>query len=748
MNPKNLLTTFAFVLVVLIAGCKKDDFKENVGLCPLVVTTSPADDASGVPLNKVITATFNEDMNEATITTTSFTVEAPAKGAMAIAGTITYADKTASFTPSSPLTPNTTYTGTIMTSVKDLTGNSLQANYIWTFNTGTIPAVSSTDPINLATGVALNKVISATFSETMDPSTITSTTFILMDGTNSIPGALAYSGLVATFTPTSPLLLGKTYTVTISTGAKNLIAIPLSNNHVWTFSTGAVIAPTVISTDPLNLAANVALNKVLTANFSVAMDPLTVTTSTFTLKDGITPVTGTVNYTGTQATFTPGVALLSGKTYTATISTGAKNVAGTSLTNNYIWTFSTGAVVVPTVISTDPADLLTNVALNKVISATFSAAMDPLTITDLTFILMDGMTPVTGVVDYSGMVATFTPDAPLEFNKTYTATITTGAKNLAATAIANDYVWNFTTLIQTFGLTVLSTNGTVAKLPDQVAYNIGSTVQLTASADPGYSFGSWSGDATGTANPLTVTMDAAKNITANFTMNPPLGPGAVDLGSAANFAAIGKAGISTTGTTLITGNIGVSPIDQTAFTGFSQVMDATNEFSTSIYVVGRLYASDYAPPTPTLMSTAVSDMETAFTTANGMTTSVIVDLGAGDISSMTLAPGLYKYNSGLLITSAGVTLSGGPNDTWVFQIAGDLTVGNGAIITLSGGAQAKNIFWITATQAVLGTTVNFKGNILAQTLISLDTGAKVLGRLLAQSAVTLDAATVDIPPMP
>jgi formylmethanofuran dehydrogenase subunit C len=171
----------------------------------------------------------------------------------------------------------------------------------------------------------------------------------------------------------------------------------------------------------------------------------------------------------------------------------------------------------------------------------------------------------------------------------------------------------------------------------------------------------------------------------------------------------------------------------------------SNTFSTSVYVVGNIYASDYAVPTPAYLTTAVADMETAFTTANGLTTDVIVDLGAGDISGMTLAPGLYKYNTGLLITGAGVTLAGGPNDTWVFQISGDLTVMSGAIVTLSGGALAKNIFWVTATQAVLGTTVDFKGNILSQTLISLDNGASVLGRLLAQTGVTLIGSTVTKP---
>jgi hypothetical protein len=223
------------------------------------------------------------------------------------------------------------------------------------------------------------------------------------------------------------------------------------------------------------------------------------------------------------------------------------------------------------------------------------------------------------------------------------------------------------------------------------------------------------------------------------------GPGIVDLGTAANFAAIGKSGISTTGTTTITGDIGVSPGAATLITGFGLVMDVSNTFATTVpttLVNGKVYASNYTPPTPAYMTQAVSDMETALTTAMGMTVNVINDLGAGDISGMTLTGGLYKYSTGLLISNVGVTLSGGPKDTWVFQIAQDFTVNNGAIITLAGGAQAKNIFWVTSTQAVLGSTVDLKGNIISQTMISLNTGATVLGRLLAQTAVTLNAAIV------
>jgi hypothetical protein len=216
----------------------------------------------------------------------------------------------------------------------------------------------------------------------------------------------------------------------------------------------------------------------------------------------------------------------------------------------------------------------------------------------------------------------------------------------------------------------------------------------------------------------------------------------VNLGTAANFTILSESGISTTGVTSITGDIGVSPIAATAITGFGLIMDASGLFATAPNVTGDVYAASYGGSTATKMTTAISDMQTAYTTANGLTKAAIVEKYAGDISGRTLSPGLYKWSTGVLVTSVGTTLKGGPNDVWVFQIAQNLTINNGAIIHLTGGAQAKNIFWVVAGEATLGTTVNFSGIILSKTLISLNTGATVTGRLLAQTAVTLIANTV------
>ncbi|MDB5244144.1 MAG: hypothetical protein JWN18_14 [Parcubacteria group bacterium] len=221
------------------------------------------------------------------------------------------------------------------------------------------------------------------------------------------------------------------------------------------------------------------------------------------------------------------------------------------------------------------------------------------------------------------------------------------------------------------------------------------------------------------------------------------GPALVNLGSAGDFVILAKSGISTTGGTSVTGDIGVSPIAASGITGFGLIMDSQNAFSTSAVVSGKVYASDYATPTPANMSTAISDMETAYTDAAGRSNPTATGLGAGNIGAMTLSPGLYKWSTDVIIPT-DVTLSGGANDVWIFQIAGNLTVSSSVHIILSGGAQPSHVFWQVAGQTTLGTNSNFSGIILDQTAIVMNTGATLQGRALAQTAVTLDSNTISI----
>jgi len=404
--------------------------------------------------------------------------------------------------------------------------------------------------------------------------------------------------------------------------------------------------------------------------------------------------------------------------------------------------------VCPEVISTSPANAATGVFLDKIVTATFNENMNPVTITSATYTIKQGTTPVTGTVSYTGTTASFTPSSPLTPNTTYTGRVTSSVKDLMGNALQEDYVWTFSTGIF-YTLNVTAVNGTVVKNPNQASYANGSIVELTATPNTGYSFTSWRGDANGIISPASILMNANKNVTANFTLTSALCPTIVDLGLSGNYVILSKAGISTTGTTSITGNMGVSPITSTAITGdWALNLPAGGTFSTSIRVTGNVYASDYATPTPANLSTAVSNMETAFTTANGLVVPAPVnEFMAGNLNGQTLSAGIYKWSTGVVITN-GIVLDGGGDNcsTFIFQIAQDLTVANGAIITLQNGAQANNIFWVVAgSKAELGTTVDFSGNILCQTLISLNTGAVVHGRLLAQTAVTLIASTVILP---
>ncbi|MFZ2205025.1 MAG: ice-binding family protein [Minisyncoccia bacterium] len=222
------------------------------------------------------------------------------------------------------------------------------------------------------------------------------------------------------------------------------------------------------------------------------------------------------------------------------------------------------------------------------------------------------------------------------------------------------------------------------------------------------------------------------------------GPSVVNLGSAGDFVLLGKTGISTTGTTAITGDIGVSPAAATYITGFGLIMDTSNTFSTSSLVTGKVYAADYTAPTPTKMTTAISNMETAYTDAAGRTNPTATELGSGNIGGLTIAPGLYKWGTSVIVPT-DVTLSGSTNDVWIFQIAQDLSLSSGVHINLAGGAKAENIFWQVAGQTTLGTTSVFNGNILDQTAVVFNTGATLNGRALAQTAVTLDSNSVIIP---
>jgi hypothetical protein len=204
-------------------------------------------------------------------------------------------------------------------------------------------------------------------------------------------------------------------------------------------------APAVSSTSPISGQLNVDLDAVVTATFSEAMDASSITTSSFTLKIGVTPVSGSVSYNaGTYiATFTPDADLIDDTTYTASLTTAVEDVAGNSLAAEYSWSFSTGETSAPTVVSTSPASGEPDVVVGSNVTATFSKAMDESTITAGSFTVAG----VSGTVSYNSgtYTATFNPDSNLAYETTYTATLTTAITDAGGTPLASTYSWSFTT---------------------------------------------------------------------------------------------------------------------------------------------------------------------------------------------------------------------------------------------------------------------------------------------------------------
>lgn len=435
----------------------------------------------------------------------------------------------------------------------------------------------------------------------------------------------------------------------------------------------------------------------------------------------------------------------------------------------------------PIVVSNLPADGATNVSRISVISAKFSEDMDQDTMVEASFTVYDdAATPaiVTGTVSYDvlNMVARFTPAAILAYDTQYTATLTTDVADLAGNTMVMNHAWTFTTtdVVDTIPPTVLSTipvdayvgaslngiisavfseamdpativpanftvlNGTIPVLGN-VTYDI---PNMTARFAPTEIL---QGETIYTATVSTMVADSNGNFMADnkvWTFTTAVdgsGPAPVILGTAGNFAILAKTAISTVPASAITGDIGVSPAAETYLTGFSQTK-ATG-YSTSTQVTGFLYAADMTPPTPSMMTTAISDMETAYTDAAGRPTPNFTNLYSGEIGGRTLVAGLYKWGTSVTISS-NLTISGGANDVWIFQVDNNLSIASGKQIILSGGALAKNIFWQVAGQTSLGTTSHFEGVILCKTAVDLKTGATINGKILAQTRVDLDQATV------
>ena len=799
---------------------------------PTIVSASPANGAINVPVSQVLSATFSEAMTPATISASTFGVTGP--GGTAVVGAVTYSGVTAVFTPAAALAFNAVYTATITTGVKSVAGTQLAANYVWTLTTVTPPpAVIATVPLNTSTGVPLNPVLRASFNESLNCSTLVSpaATFIVTGpGTNAVAGTIGCAAAITTFTPAASLAVNTVYTATITTGVQNLDGIPMVGNYVWTFRTvPAATAPKVIATVPINLATGVPINQTLTATFSEAMNGATIDGAALSVTaPGGVAVAGTVSYVagGSVAVFVPTANLAAGTVYTATITTGATDLEGTALLSNFSWTFTTGLAAdttQPTVVSTVPVDAATGVDLNQAVSASFSKAMNPASMDSSTFTVTGpGGSAVSGLVGYAvtGNTATFTPSANLAATTVYTATITTAARDLAANALASNYVWSFTT-----GTALNSSRPEVmSTIPANTAINVPLNQAVSATFDQAMdpltfttatfqlSQGGVPVDVTVAYNPLTsiATITPMTLLTSNTTYTATVTNGAtnlagnplgnagvpnpwmfntgsllvqdpVNLGSAAVVGGFGgTAGVTNMGIhTVINGNIGTTAVS-TLITGFHDNGPNCVYTETPLNVGHVNGAIDTAPPSPTvgcpnegtavtaaIAAKAALDALSAYNALvafpNGLDVSVCPGCGgggAGELGNRTLASGIYKAAPGSYSIAMGdLTLDakGDPNAVWVFQMAKTLTVGtptNNRSVLLVNGAQAKNVFWQVGSAATINGILGggtMQGTIIAQEGVSISTAGvdaitTINGRALVLTGpVTMVNTVINVP---
>jgi hypothetical protein len=544
-----------------------------------------------------------------------------------------------------------------------------------------------------------------------------------------------------------------------------------SNSNTTATPTANVL--TASSAAPPSGAAGVCPSSVVTASFSETMDAASIDGTTFTLTGpGSSAVTGQVTYDASSDTaiFSPSNPLALSTLYTATITTGAHDLFGGGLASNFVWTFTTAAVACQPPappISVTPPEGSAGACQNTVIAATFPQAMKPATINTTTFTMTGpGTTPVTGTVtaDASNKTFTFTPTSALALNTLYTATVTTGAHDTSGNALASNFVWTFTTA--TTACTASTSPAVISVTPPSAAagacLNSGITATFNETMNPATIDTTTFTVAPGVTGVVTLdgtsriaTFTPTANLGASTTYTATITTGAqnlsgdalagnfvwsfttaasacqapVALASAATFEVLAGSTVTNTGLSVISGgNLGLSP--GSAVTGFPP---------------GTLIPPAVMHVTDPTAAQAQLDLTTAYNYAAGLPGGAVLP---GDLSGLTFAPGLYTNSSTVMLSAGNVTLDaqGNANAVFIFQIGSTLTTIGSTQVILSGGAQAKNVFWQVSSSATLGTNSVFQGTILSLQSVSLDTGASLTGRALARNgAVTLDGNTVTAP---
>ena len=735
----------AFMLLFAAISCKKvTEVQGIVGLCP-VVTTDPMDKAVDVSLNKIVGITFNTDMNPVTINGTTFTIK---NGSQIIPGTVAPTANAAvfTFTPDVALSPFVKYTGTVTNQVTDKFRTAMVSDYVWSFTT--IPQIKLTaNPIAGGTVTGAG-VFAQSSNVTVVAAPRTGYTFtnwtdsgstVVVSTSPSYQYAMAGNRtLVANFTlippaqfavvtSSLPAIGGATFgSGSYVTGT--VVTVIESPNPGYTFLNWTE-GSTIVSTSS-SYQFTINSNRTLVANFTLVPPLLYAVILSANPSIGGT-TTGAGAYT---SGFSVTINALANTGYTFVNWTEGATIVSTSAAFTFPVT-SNRTLVANFVINT----FTLGVTANPVAGGSVTKTLDQVRY-DFGSVVQLNATPNTGY--------TFT-------NYTEGTTVLSTNPSFQVTMTSNrNIVANFTQNAFTLTLNAFPTaGGTVSKTPDQATYTQGSTVQITATANSGYTFAGWTGDASGTTNPLNITMNSNKNITANFSVVPP----SVNLGTAANFGAFGgNAGATNSGVNTVINNGGLATTAApTLITGFHDATDSYTEVIGSNIgnVTGGIFTDVPFPGTiakKAIADRALADARSAYISISPAAKPGGTDPGAGELGGLTLAPGIYKSASGTFnISALDLTLDAqnDPNATWIFQTDAGLTVGlagpTGArSVIMKNGAQPKNVFWYVGSAAVINGAGGgvMVGTIIATAGVTFSTAGVVRQTVLNGRALSLVAS--------
>lgn len=573
----------------------------------------------------------------------------------------------------------------------------------------TPPTVTVTSPTDKSPAVPINRKISVAFSESMVPASFSSESFTLKETgtTGNLLGTFVPADTSVVFTPDSLLTTNTDYTVTvkggISGGVKDLAGNAMVNDYVFTFKTGLTAdatAPTIISTGAFDGEEGLPVNRASTATFSEPMDPTTLVSpaTSFTVcatasqvGPCVTPVVGVVTYLGNTATFNPDSDLSANTWYMSTITDKAEDLAGIALISGLKpnpWYWKTGAeldTVAPKIISTNPMKGVSDVPVDKKISATFDEPMNPATMITANFTVQKTGpplgTPILGTVAYDveNKIVTFSPQSNLEPATNYTAMVTSDAKDLAGNAL------------------------------------------------------------------LVPALDGLNQWT--FTTAPasvPLVPLAINLRGAESFGIASRAGMTSTGITRVNGDVALYPTalctDSTGGPGGAEQTCLVKTYAspTGMTVNGSIYFAGDPFDNGGTANSVSNDLNIAWIEGKNKVNTQAVGYLGGELGGKTIFPGVYEEASTLLLsvgTVATLDAQGDANAVFIFKVGSSLTdygiLSNKTRIDLINGAQARNVWFITGVSATIGSGTIWNGNILAGSTITVNSDSKVLGRLLS-----------------